>query len=246
MISHQVAVCWDIDGTLLQGGRVGGQVLRRAFHAIAGLEAPDGVIMGGLTDWLVAGSFLDQLPAETAAPLRARGDAFGDELVAEVAREWAGREDELRAVARTLPGVPETVAALAAERGVTQVVVTGNVRAGAERKLAAVGLHPSALDLDLGAYGDHPGPRVELVRAARTGLEAQHSGPVTLVVVGDTARDVEAAHAAGAHAVGVATGAATVEELRAAGAEHVLDDLSDPNDLVTVVRRLRDSASGRA
>ena len=244
-MTPQVAVCWDVDGTLLRAERVGGAVLRAAFAEVTGLDAPEGVVMGGLTDRLVAEAYRELLPRDAAAALHARGDEYGVAFADAVTRAWAGRDAELAAVTAPLPGVPETVAALAAEPGVTQVVVTGNVRAGAEAKLRAAGLaHPGGpLDLDRGAYGHLGGPRSTLVHAARAALEAHHGSPIVLVVVGDTPRDVQAAHAAAAVAVGVATGAASVGDLHASGAEHVFDDLTDPCRLVAVVRGTREDWS---
>ena len=235
-----VAVCWALDGTLLHGGAVGGDVLRRAFAAVTGLVAPGPIAMGGMTDRLVADAFRDALPAADAAALHARGDGYGEDFAAAVAREWADRGAELEAVSVLLPGVRAVLDALAAEPHVVQAVVTGNVRAGAEAKLAAVGLLPGPLDLEVGAFGDIPGPRAGLVHAAREAVRARHRRPVALVVVGDTPRDVEAAHVAGAVAVGVATGSATAGELHAAGAEHVLADLSDSSRLLAAVRTARE------
>lgn len=233
-MSRPVGVCWDIDGTLLRGGRVGGEVLRRAFVSVAGREPPP-VPMGGMTDHLVAEAFRDGLPPAEAAELHRRGDDYTAAMVAAIAREWNGRGPELAEVLTVLPGVPDALARLAARPRVDQLVVTGNVREGAELKLTVAGLAPGPLDLEAGIYGHLPGPRSVLVHAARAALERRHGGPVALVVVGDTARDVEAAHAAGALAVGVATGAATAAELEAAGADHVAEDLADPAALVAIV-----------
>ena len=240
----RVAVCWDLDGTILHGGRIGGDVLREAFAAVTGLVAPEGLPMGGMTDRLVADAWRDMLGEAEAAPLRARGDAYGVAFTDAMTAAWAGRHAELGAVSVVLPGVAATLDALAVEPGVVQVVVTGNVRAGAEAKLAAVGLLPGPLDLEDGAFGHLAGARSELVRHSHRALAARHGPGVRLVVVGDTPRDVEAAHEAGAPAVGVATGTATAEELRAAGAEHVLDDLSDPARLVAVVRGAGEDGPG--
>jgi phosphoglycolate phosphatase len=233
-VTRRVGVCWDIDGTLLRGGRVGGEVLRRAFLAVAGREPPE-VAMGGMTDHLTAEAFRDALPPAEAAVLVGRGEEYTRAMITAIGREWAGRGPELAGTLRVLPGVPEAIERLAAVPGVDQLVVTGNVRAGAETKLRAAGLHPGLLDLEAGVFGHLPGPRAVLVHEARSILERRHGGPVALVVVGDTPRDVEAAHAAGAVAVGVATGAATAAELEAAGADHVVADLADPAPLVAVV-----------
>ncbi|MEJ2868576.1 HAD family hydrolase [Actinomycetospora sp. OC33-EN08] len=230
-----VGVCWDVDGTLLHGGRVGGDVLRDAFLAVTGHEPPR-VAMGGMTDHLVAEAYRDGLPAEHAAALHDRGTEYTEAMVAAIADQWRGRSAALERVLTVLPGVREAVDRLAAEPGVDQIVLTGNVRVGAELKLTAAGLHPGAFDLDQGVYGHLPGPRAALVHAAREALERRHGRPVGLVVVGDTPRDVEAAHAAGAVAVGVATGSSSEADLAAAGADHVLTDLSDPAPLVAVVR----------
>lgn len=233
-MTRPVGVCWDIDGTLLRGGPVGGEVLRCAFRSVTGREPPP-VAMGGMTDHLVAEAFRDGLPPVEAAELHRRGDGYTRAMVAAITREWGGRGPELADALTVLPGVAETVARLAARPWVDQLVVTGNVRAGAELKLSVAGLHPGPLDLDAGAYGHLAGPRSVLVNAARATLERRHGVPVALVVVGDTPRDVEAAHAAGALAVGIATGAATADELAAAGADHLAEDLSDPAALLAIV-----------
>ena len=236
-----VAVCWDVDGTLLRGGVVGREVLEQAFTTVTGHPAPEEqVLMPGRTDWLIGEALRDALPDEHATTLRGRGDAFGHDMIAEVGAEWGRREPDLAAVAHTLPGIPETIAALAAEPGVVQTLTTGNVRAGARAKLAAVGLTDGPIDLALGGYGEGPGERVRVVTAARDALAARYGSSPTLVVVGDTPLDVEAAHRAGAIAVGVATGGATLEELHASGAEHVFADLADPGRLVAVVRSARE------
>ncbi len=49
----------------------------------------------------------------------------------------------------------------------------------------------------------------------------------TILVVGDTPLDVEAAHAAGCTAVAVATGKFDAAALREAGADHVLETLEE-------------------
>ena len=176
--SPSVAVCWDVDGTLLRGGVVGREVLEQAFTTVTGHPAPEEqVLMPGRTDWLIGEALRDALPDEHATPLRGRGDAFGHDMIAEVGAEWARREPDLADVAHTLPGIPETIAALAAEPGVVQTLTTGNVRAGARAKLAAVGLADGPIDLALGGYGEGPGERVRVVTAARDALVARYGTP---------------------------------------------------------------------
>ena len=91
---------------------------------------------------------------------------------------------------------------------VVQALLTGNIRALAEVKLAALGL-AGHLDFDVGAYGDVHEVRSELVgparRKAALAYGADFGGEAT-VLVGDTPLDIEAALVTGARAVGVATG----------------------------------------
>lgn len=240
-MTSRVAVCWDVDGTLLLGGTIGTEVLGAAFTEVTGHAARfDAIRMGGHTDWLIGEALRDALDAEDAAAVTARGDAFGHAMITAVRDGWRRRAGDLAAVAHTLPGVDATVAALAGMPDVVQTLTTGNVRVGATAKLAAVGLADGPIDLELGGYGEGPGARVRVVEQARDALTARYGAAPAMVVVGDTPRDVEAAHGAGATAVGVATGRSSVEELHAAGAEHVFEDLADPGRLVAVVRSARE------
>lgn len=118
------------------------------------------------------------------------------------------------------------------DRRVYQSVLTGNIRAVAEVKLAALGLR-DRLDLCIGAYGDDHEDRTELVQVARRRAAGVHgrsgaafAGTAT-VVIGDTPLDIAAALAAGARAIGVATGSYAAADLTAAGAHAVLPSLAD-------------------
>jgi phosphoglycolate phosphatase-like HAD superfamily hydrolase len=120
---------------------------------------------------------------------------------------------------------------------VVQALLTGNIRALAEVKLAALGLG-GHLDFDVGAYGDVHEVRSELVgparRKAALAYGADFGGEAT-VLVGDTPLDIEAALVTGARAVGVATGHFSVAELNAAGAHAVLPDLTDTAQVLAAI-----------
>jgi len=88
-------------------------------------------------------------------------------------------------------------------------VATGNVRGGAEAKLAAAGLDGRFV---LGGYGCDSHLRAELVAAAIA--RARQRGPVReVVVIGDTVHDISAARACGAIACAVTTGSDAPEAL---------------------------------
>ena len=80
--------------------------------------------------------------------------------------------------------------------------------------------------------------RSELVRLARERTNAKYGvelSPGSVVVIGDTPLDIEAAHGAGARAVGVATGTSTASDLDRAGADEVLDDLASADAVLRAV-----------
>jgi phosphoglycolate phosphatase len=220
---------FDLDGTLLHAGGSG----RAAFDAVllAHHEVADGcrgVSFGGKTDpALVDEVFRARLgrppsDAERAAFL----DAYLGELADRIAATGVRRAD----------GATELLAALADRPGELLGVATGNVRGGADQKLAAAELAGWFAD-GVGGYGCDSAVRGELVAIAISRGRAR--GEVhEVVVVGDTVHDIAAARANGATAIAVATGGQTAAELSAA--DVVLGSLRElPGWLATHDTRLR-------
>ena len=193
---------FDIDGTLLTARGSGARAFDAVFadhHGIA--RACEGVRFGGKTDpALIHEIFVARLGRPPTEPERA---AF---LGAYLARLHA---DLARGGVHVLAGVAEALAWLAVRPEVMLGVATGNVRAGAEAKLAAAGLDGY---FALGGYGSDSHLRAELVAAAiaRARLRAEIR---EVVVVGDTIHDISAARACGAVACAVATGSDPAEAL---------------------------------
>jgi phosphoglycolate phosphatase len=244
-------VLWDVDGTLLDAGGVGADLYSVVFLQLFGRSLDTMAPMAGRTDRAI---ILETLTLAGVPEPRRHVDPF----IAGLAARAPTVRASVATRGRALPGAAAALAALASGRRangadgaagdgrVHQSVLTGNVRAVAEVKLAALGLR-DPLDLCIGAYGDDHEDRTELVHVARRRAAAVHAhsgpngfrGPGT-VVVGDTPLDVAAALAAGARAVGVATGPFSVGELQAAGADVVLPGLSDTRLVVeALLRRLR-------
>lgn len=215
-------VLWDIDHTLVDTGGLGRDAYASAFRAATGETISETWRFDGRTEVAAAVEALATHGLPNDSPQVQR---LLDEIVAVHAR----LADEFAARSRTLPGVREAIAALAEYPHVHQSVLTGNLRAVAELKLAAVGLL-TELDMEIGAYGSDAVERTALAPVAfaraRELLNVSFSGPTT-VIVGDTPRDVDAAAAVGATCVGVATGYHSTEQLRAAGAHAVFPDLAD-------------------
>jgi phosphoglycolate phosphatase len=226
-------VLWDVDFTLVNTSGVGYELYQLAFTELYGREPPAAVAqanMAGRTDRAIVLDVLARCgipdpPAEVAG------------FEAALSRHAPSLAEAVLAKGIALPGAVTALAALAASGSVLQSLLTGNVRAMAEVKLAAFGL-TAHLDLDIGAYGNESDVRADLVTLARDRARAaygQDFGGRATVLIGDTPLDVEAALVNDARAVGVATGRSTTAELAAAGADAVLADLTDTEQLVAAV-----------
>ena len=142
---------------------------------------------------------------------------------------------------RALPGVVEVLRLLDDVPGITVGLVTGNIVDGARLKLASAGID---IPLTVGAFGSDHEARNQLPGIAMTRAN-QHLGvrfsPDSVLVVGDTPRDIECGKHHGTRTLGVATGSFSEGELRVAGADVVLPDLSSTGEVVEILS-LRRSA----
>lgn len=221
-------VLWDIDGTLLRAGQASREPFQAAVATVLGrdLDAAlhDRVKMSGKTDPQIARELL--VLAEVAEE---DVDLHLGPVLEQLAAEVAAVAERIRREGRTMPGAPELLRRLAAEPGVVQSVLTGNLAANAAVKLAAFDLD-QWLDLDIGAYGSDHHDREELVPIALRRAAERHGidpRPEDVWVVGDTPRDLACARAGGARCLLVGTGNFEVDELRRMGPDAVLADLSD-------------------
>jgi phosphoglycolate phosphatase-like HAD superfamily hydrolase len=213
-------VLFDIDGTLLSGGRAARSVFADALKEVFGTcgDVSTFAFEGKLDPMIVRELLVAAgVPEETI--LRRRAEALAlylDRLEAALAVERPvlkpGVADILDGVARTGSAVP--------------ALLTGNVERGARIKLSAVGLWER---FAFGAFGDEATRREDLGPVALE--KARRLGHVfsgaDCVVVGDAPQDVACALALGARIVAVATGRTSAGTLAEAGAHVVLPDLSD-------------------
>jgi len=223
-------VLFDIDGTLVHAAGVGRAAIEGAMIEVYGTPGPiDDLPFDGMTD-----------PQIVRTLLRAEGLSEA-EIAPEFERLWPayaarleGEIDERRERMRPTPGVPEILDALEAE-GTTLGLLTGNIVAGAEGKLSAVGLWGR---FPFGAFGCDDAdrnrlPPIALERAFRhTGTRY---GPGRTWIIGDTPHDIECARGSGLSVLGVATGRFSVDDLRRAGADEALPDLRDTRRVMSVL-----------
>jgi phosphoglycolate phosphatase len=228
-------VLWDIDGTLIRsrGGRVSVTAFLNALREVGQIEGdlPYPKDAGGKTDQQIA---LEVLLAAQVA------EAHAGEMLLRFGPIYVSMLEAQRELLvgdlRVLPGV-EAILRRLQTLGVTQSLLTGNLEPIARLKLACAGLD-SYVDCELGAYGSDNRDRTCLVPVTRERFR-QRSGlePTSIVVVGDTPRDIACARAGGAHAVAVATGNYTRPELEAHQPDTVLDDLQDTDAVIDALLR---------
>jgi phosphoglycolate phosphatase len=128
-------------------------------------------------------------------------------------------------------GVGELLKILIASSNHKLGVVTGNLSVVAEEKLALTGIRSY---FDETFYSNGYSERRDLVKGAVDACVTKYqlSSRNSVVVVGDTPRDVEAAKGSGAKAIAVATGHFSRDQLTSAGADAVFPDLYPRLDLL--------------
>lgn len=218
---------FDIDLTLIRTRGTGSAAMNDVMAEMIGVaDALGGIDFSGRTDRAI---LRDALRNHGRTPEDGEFEAFIAEFEARYIPTLEAKLAERGG--QILPGVRETLDAVAALPEVRVGITTGNFRRAAGVKLRYFGLDHYFSD---GGYADDAEDRAELVRIAIGRLGGAVDGG-NIFVIGDTSHDVLAALANGAVAVGVATGGSTPEMLAGFGAQHVLADLSQPE---AMLRRL--------
>ena len=218
---------FDLDGTLVSTGGAGRRAIERAFNVLfadrgGSREACGHFSFAGMTDRAIA-----------RAGLRALGIDPNEDAIARVLPRYVELLDTELAPAtapglRVLPGVTELLDRAAARREVATGLGTGNVVAGAKKKLSVCGLWER---FPFGGFADDSEERPELIlTGARRGAE-RLGAPLDrcrVVVIGDTPKDVAAARANRFDSLAVASGQHPLAELATVGATLTVGELSDP------------------
>lgn len=216
-----IVLC-DLDGTVLtfDGGAPGPgrMAMQRAMRDLLGADdATAGVRFAGRTDRAIVRAML-------------AGAGFAGDVEATIEAGIARYLVHLAEIVTFRPYRPVGDVAGAVSRleaaGACVGLGTGNVRAGAAIKLRSAGVLGS-FAIERGGYGCDAEDRAEMLRAGVARCAAAGGDAATVVVVGDTRLDVEAARAVGARVVGVAVNEASRRELEEAGAEAIVEGFGD-------------------
>lgn len=237
-VSPSRILLWDIDGTLMRSARTG------AFkdYTIPMLEEVFGTA-GRLADMQVSGMTDLQLVSEalrdegfTHEDVRERIDYLRERYMTEMRRATGSGTEFFE----LLPGVRETLEAIAAEPRYRSALLTGNIEPAAYLKMELMGL-TQFFDLP-GAFGDESHDRRDLPEFA-AGRIRQHLGidfePQQFIVIGDTPNDVACAKYFGAKSLAVGTGRLySSEDLLKCEPDAFVPNLSDPTLVLTTLAKL--------
>jgi len=218
---------WDIDGTLIRSVKTGGYkdytipVLEEIFGTAGRLAD---MRVSGMTDLQIVFEALSEVGISREEIL-ARAEVLVARLTEE-ARRVTGNGVKFFEL---LPGVRETMQALAAHPRYESALVTGNIKPMAELKMELVGLD-QFFTLP-GAFGDESHNRRDLPASAAERIRKHLKmdlAPEQFIVIGDTPNDIDCARHFGARAVAVGTGRFySTEEILAWKPDALLSDLSD-------------------
>jgi phosphoglycolate phosphatase len=229
---------WDIDGTLIRSAQPGGYklytipVLEEIFGTAGRLEDMQ---VSGMTDLQIVFEALSDAGVSQDEIL-ARAEVLVSRLTEE-ARKVTGNGVKFFEL---LPGVRETLEALAAHPRYASALVTGNIKPMAYLKMELVGLE-EFFTLP-GAFGDESHNRRDLpARAAERICKhlQMDLAPEQFIVIGDTPNDIDCARHFGARAVAVGTGRMFSEaEILACKPDALLPDLADVELVLRTLEKL--------
>jgi phosphoglycolate phosphatase len=209
---------FDIDGTLVRTGGAGKAAMEAALREGFGVpEIRDVVPFGGRTDPAIGHDLLTVHGQQATPDNVTRLTQFYLERLPAALNRNGGE---------VCPGIRELLDELHPKSHVTLGLLTGNVRAGAQKKLGHFGLWEY---FRFGGFGDNHHDRDDVARSAlhAASHHAERVDPSEVWVIGDTALDIKCARAIGAKAVAVATGWVPLDELRTHGPDFAFEDLSD-------------------
>jgi len=224
-------VLFDIDGTILLTGGAGKRAMDRALVEVFGSSGPNDHPFGGKTDPQIVRELM-RIEGHEDLHIDRQMAALLDRYVAYLGQEL----DTDDARVGTMPGIPELLDALERRDDVIVGLLTGNLVAGAQTKLRAVGI-----DFDrfkVGAFGSDHEARGELPAVAQRRAREQLGVDIPgrdVIVIGDTPADVHCGQSIGARAIAVATGHYSVEQLRAHNPAVVFGDLADTAAVIDAI-----------
>ncbi|WP_030898806.1 HAD family hydrolase [Streptomyces sp. NRRL F-5126] len=228
-----ILVLWDIDRTLLYVGETDRLVYREVFRALVGRAATALPARGtGVTMPLAVRELLSANDVPTSSI-----DHLAGQMVDRLPGELLRHQEALLRDGRLMPGAVEALKAVHKDPQLVPTIVTGNLRESAEIKLSAFGL-AGFVDTAIGGYASDDSHRPALVSIAQDKAETTYGHPFTrenTVIIGDSLQDVRTGQEGGARVIAVTSGTTSAQALTEAGADHVIEDLTDPVQVLSLI-----------
>jgi len=206
-------VVFDVDGTLVDSGKVDHHCFDDAFREATGVTIQTEQWMAMLE--VTAKAIVHQIfPDDSAAVLARKEQA----VQAGYLRRLQAAHQQDQTVFRPLPGAIEEFMRLRTVPGVSVAIATGDWRDTISLKLAAAGFDLTGLPF---ATASERYSRADIIRLAveRSGRDLRDA-----VYVGDGPWDLRATRQLGIPFIGIGQ---RIAQLRAAGAEHTLAHYAD-------------------
>ncbi len=237
-LSPSRILLWDIDGTLIRSARTGAfkdytiPMLEKVFGTAGRLGEMQ---VSGMTDLqIVAEALRDE--GFTHEDVHQRIDLVRERYMEEMKRATGNGEEFFE----LLPGVRETLEAIAAEPRYRSALLTGNIEPAAYLKMELMGLS-EFFDLP-GAFGDESHNRNDLPELAAARIRehlAVDFEPHQFIVIGDTPNDIACAKHFGARSLAVGTGRLySTKDLLACDPDAFIPNLSDSIQVLKVLHEL--------
>jgi phosphoglycolate phosphatase-like HAD superfamily hydrolase len=221
-------ILFDIDGTIMDSGGAGTRAMDTAFMELFSVRnAFQNISMAGKTDMQILKEGFDLYSID-----------YSNGVIPEFYRRYTRylKENIRDAAGHIKPGIREALRELQANKEFILGLLTGNIEEGARIKLDFFGLNDY---FNIGAFGNDDEDRDRLLPVAVDKLYKQNSlkvGYRDCIVIGDTPRDVSCSKPYGAFSVAVATGPYPAAALFEAGADVVLNDLSDTEAFMSILK----------
>ena len=221
--SDKNLILWDLDGTLMHCGADGTKALNETFWKLYGIaEAFSKAGIGHAMDSVILERIMESNCLDKNELDRVKEEYIN---ILHTILEQNPRK-------RVLPGVRELLGHIRQSENSFSVLLTSNLRSGAETKLKSVGLHDF---FHVGGFGDEIGEKWD---AAIKGIhEAEEYYDVkfkreNIYIIGDSIYDIDCAKKIEVISIGVATGFADFEVLKSREPDYLYEDLSDWEKLV--------------
>ncbi len=211
-------VLFDIDGTLIRSGGAGTRAFTQTFKQVFGApQATEGISFSGRTDTALVRECLTRIGLETTPE---HVSMFFETYVTILQKNLQELPGEI------CPGAEEWLTGLESIHHRPEIgLLTGNIRRGAELKLASYGLWSR---FSFGGYGDDHEDRNQIARVAfQRGVERLGTSlrGDEVLVIGDTPHDIACGRAIHAKVLAVGTGGHSVAELEPYHADWLVPDL---------------------